>query len=55
MSEILIIANFPTPPHKNGQNRGAVAGHNKGDTLEYFQFRQPIMTQYDNTEQRVWS
>ena len=26
-----------SPPHKNGQNCGAVAGQNKGDTLQSFQ------------------
>ena len=37
-------------PSKKGQNCGAVAGQNKGDTLESFQFRK-AMKQYDNTEQ----
>ena len=58
MSDTLFIAyfqgGFPPPQKKrkrNGQNRVAVAGHNKGDTLESFQFRTAIMKQYDKTEQ----
>ena len=39
----------PDPPRKNGQICGAMAGQNKGHTLETLQFRKPIMdNDYDH-------
>ena len=40
----------PTPPRKNDQNRGEVAGQNKGQTLNFLHYRKPMMEHYHNTE-----
>ena len=40
----------PAPPRKNDQNRGEVAGQNKGHILKSFQKRKVMMEQYCNTE-----
>ena len=42
---------FPAPPRKNDQNRGEVAGQNKGPNLNFLQKRKQVMEQYYNTEQ----
>ena len=41
----------PTPPRENDENRGEVAGQNKGRTLNFLHYRKPMMEQYYNTEQ----
>ena len=41
----------PDPPRKNDQNRGEVAGQNKGPNLNFLQKRKQVMEQYYNTEQ----
>ena len=41
---------FPAPPRKNDQNRGEVAGQNKGLYLNFLQKRKLMMEQYHNTE-----
>ena len=40
----------PDPPRKNDQNRGEVAGQNKGLYLNFLQKRKLMMEQYHNTE-----
>ena len=40
----------PDPPRKNDQNRGEVAGQNKGPYLNFLQKRKLMMEQYHNTE-----
>ena len=40
----------PDPPRKNDQNRGEVAGQNKGLYLNSLQKRKLMMEQYHNTE-----
>ena len=40
-----------SPPRKNDQNRGEVAGQNKGPNLNFLQERKQMMEQYYNTEQ----
>ena len=40
----------PAPPRKNDQNRGEVAGQNKGLYLNFLQKRKLMMEQYHNTE-----
>ena len=42
---------FPAPPRKNDQNRGEVAGQNKGPNLNFLQYKKPMMEHYYNTEQ----
>ena len=39
-----------SPPRKNDQNRGEVAGQNKGLYLNFLQKRKLMMEQYHNTE-----
>ena len=41
----------PAPPRKNDQNRGEVAGQNKGPNLNFPQNMKQMMEQYYNTEQ----
>ena len=41
---------FPAPSRKNDQNRGEVAGQNKGPYLNFLQKRKLMMEQYHNTE-----
>ena len=40
----------PAPPRKNDQNRGEVAGQNKGLYLNFLQKKKLMMEQYHNTE-----
>ena len=40
----------PDPPRKNDQNRGEVAGQNKGLYLNFLKKRKLMMEQYYNTE-----
>ena len=39
-----------SPPRKNDQNRGEIAGQNKGPYLNFLQKRKLMMEQYHNTE-----